>query len=111
MIDDMNSDQAYLCTVYPDEIMHYNIDCICMFDINSIQLDSFIMGTNENSKNIHVSHDVSPEERENLREEKREKKRKKKKKEKENEGSICLKTCKGQKIIQHFIPIGSKKLP
>ena len=38
-----------------------------MFDINSIQLDSFIMGTNENSKNIHISHDVTPEERENLR--------------------------------------------
>ena len=44
-----------------------------MFDINSIQLDSFIMGINENSKNIHVSHDVTPEERENLR--KKEKKK------------------------------------
>ena len=32
------------------------------------------MGTNENSKNIHVSHDVTPEERENLREKKKEKK-------------------------------------
>ena len=39
-----------------------------MFDITLIQLDSFIMGTNENSKNIHVSYDVTPEERENLRE-------------------------------------------
>ena len=57
----------------------YNIDRICMFDINLIQLDSFVMSTNENSKNIHVSHDVTPEERKNLRE----------KKEK-NEGSICL---------------------
>ena len=70
MIDDMNYDQAYLCDVHPDSTMHYNIDCICMFDINSIQLDSFIMGTNENSKNIHVSHDVTPEERENLRKKK-----------------------------------------
>ena len=61
---------------------------ICMFDINSIQLDSFIMGTNENSKNIHVSHDVTLEEKENLREEKRKKK---------NKDSIFLKTCKGQK--------------
>ena len=41
-----------------------------MFDINSIQLYSFIMGTNENSKNIHVSYDVTPEERENLRKKK-----------------------------------------
>ena len=45
------------------------------FDINSIQLDSFIMGMNENSKNIHVSYDVTPEERKNLRKEKRKKKR------------------------------------
>ena len=57
----MNFNLAYLCNV------HYNIDCICMFDINSIQLDSFIMGMNENSKNIHVSHDITLEERENLR--------------------------------------------
>ena len=61
--------------MHPDGTMHYNIDCICMFDINSIQLDSFIMGMNENLKNIHVSHDETPEERENLR--------KKRKKEKE----------------------------
>ena len=76
----MNFDSAYLCDVHPDGTMQYNIDCICMFDINLIQLDSFIMGTNENLKNIHVSHDITPEERENLRE----------KKKKKNEGSICL---------------------
>ena len=43
---------------------------------NLVQLDSFIMGINKNSKNIHVSHDVTPEERKNLRE--------------KNKGSICL---------------------
>ena len=59
--------------MHPNGIVHYNIDCICMFDIKSIQLDSFIMGTNENSKNIHLSHVVTPEERENLREKKKEK--------------------------------------
>ena len=90
MINDVNSNLTYLCDVHPDGTMHYNIDRICMFDINLIQLYSFIMGTNENSKNIHVLHDVTPEERENLR-----KKRKKEKKKKKNEGSICLKTCKG----------------
>ena len=73
----------YLSDVHPDGIVHYNIDCICMFDINLIQLDSFIMGTNENSKNGHVSHDVTPKERKNLRE-------KKKNRKKKNEGSICL---------------------
>ena len=77
----MNFDSVYLCDVHPDGIVHYNIDCICMFDINSIQLDSFIMGMNENSKNIHVSYDVTPEKNKNLRE---------KKKKKKNEGSICL---------------------
>ena len=56
--------------MHPNGTVHYNIDCICMFDINSIQLDSFIIGTNENSKNIHVLHDVTPEERKNLREKK-----------------------------------------
>ena len=63
-------DLAYPCDVYPNGTVHYNIDRICMFDINSIQLDLFIMGTNENSKNIHVSHDVTLEEKENLREKK-----------------------------------------
>ena len=75
----MNSDLAYSCDVHSDGTIHFNIDRICMFDINLIQLDSFIMGMNE--KNIYVSHDVTPEERKNLRE---------KKKKKKNEGSICL---------------------
>ena len=90
----MNFNLANLCDVHPDGTMHYNIDCICMFDINSIQLDSFIIGTNENSKNIHVSHDVTPKERKNLREKKKEKKK--------NEGSIFLKTCKGQKKLNNI---------
>ena len=66
--------------MHPDGTVYYNINHICMFDINLIQLDSFIIGTNENLKNIHVSHDITPEERKNLREEKK----------KKNEGSICL---------------------
>ena len=70
----MNFDLANLYDVHPDGTVHYNIDCICMFDINSIQLDSFIMGMNENSKNIHVSHYVTLEERENLREKKEKRK-------------------------------------
>ena len=66
----MNFDLVYLCDVHLDGTVHYNIDCICMFDIHSIQLDSFIMGINKNSKNIHVSYDVTHEERENSREKK-----------------------------------------
>ena len=68
-------DLAYLCDVHPDDTVHYNIDCICMFDINLIQLDSFIMDTNKNLKNIHISHDVTPEERKNLRKKKRRKRK------------------------------------
>ena len=30
----MNSDLANLCDVHSDGTMHYNIDRICMFDIN-----------------------------------------------------------------------------
>ena len=58
------------------------------------------MGTNKNSKNIHVSHDVTLEERENFREKKEKKKRKKE--EKENEGSIFLKTCKGRQKLNNI---------
>ena len=74
----MNFDSVYFCDVHPDGIVHYKIDRICMFDINLIQLNSFIMGTNGNSKNINVSHDVIPEEREKLKERKKIKKIKKK---------------------------------
>ena len=62
--------------MHSDGIVYYNIDCLCIFDINSIQLDSFIMGMNKNSKNIHVSHDVTPEERKNLRKKKKKKEEK-----------------------------------
>ena len=63
-----------------------------MFDINSIQLDSFIMGTNENSKNIHVLHDVTPEERKNLR----------KKKKKKNGSSTFLEDMQGLEKLNNI---------
>ena len=72
----MNFNFAYLYNIHPDSIVHYDSDHICMFDMNSIQLDSFILGTNKNSKNIHVSHDVTPEEK---KFERKKKKRKRKK--------------------------------
>ena len=71
----------------------------CMFDINLIQFYSFIKGTTKNSKNIHVSYDVTFEDRRNLRE--------KQKKKKKNKGSICLilwRYVRAKKIEQHFIP-------
>ena len=72
----MNSDLANSYDVHPDDTVYYNIDRICMFDINLIQLNSFIMGTNKNSKNIHISHDVTLEERKNLREKEKKEKEK-----------------------------------
>ena len=64
LVNDMNSSLAYLYDVDPDGFVHFNIDRSCMFDINSIQLDSLNMSTNEQPKNISISHDLTPEERE-----------------------------------------------
>ena len=47
LVNDMNSSLAYLCDVDPDGLVHFNTNHSCMFDINSIQLDSLNMGTNE----------------------------------------------------------------
>ena len=62
----MNSGLAYLCDVDSDGLVHFNIDRSCMFDINSIQLDSLNMGTNENPKYILISYDLTPDERKNF---------------------------------------------
>ena len=64
LVNNMNSGLAYLCGLDSDGLVHFNIDRSCMFDINSIQLDSLNMGTNENPKYISISHDLIPEERE-----------------------------------------------
>ena len=66
LVNDMNSGLAYLCDVDSDGLVHFNIDRSCMFDINSIQLDSLNMGTNESPKCISISHDLTPEERKNF---------------------------------------------
>ena len=66
LVNDMNSGLAYLCDVDFDGLMHFNIDRSCMFDINSIQLDSLNMGTNENPKCISISHDLTRDERKNF---------------------------------------------
>ena len=68
LVNNMNSGLSYLCDVDSDGLVHFNIDRSCIFDINSIQLDSLNMGTNENPKYISISHDLTPEERKNLRE-------------------------------------------
>ena len=60
LVNDMNFDLAYLCDVdsdglvyfNSDDLVYFNSDRSCMFDINSIQLDSLSMGINEQPKNI-----------------------------------------------------------
>ena len=64
LVNDMNSGLSYLCDVDPDGLVHFNIDRSCMFDINSIQLDSLNMDTNEQPKNISISYNLTLEERE-----------------------------------------------
>ena len=64
LVNDMNDGLAYFCDVDSDVLVHFNIDCSCMFDINSIQLDSLNIGKNEQTKNISISHDLTPDERE-----------------------------------------------
>ena len=66
LVNDKNSGLAYLYDVDSDSLVHFNIDCSCMFDINSIQLDSLNMGTNENPKCISILHDLTPDERTNF---------------------------------------------
>ena len=66
LVNDMNSGLAYLCDIDFNGLVHFNIDHSCMFDINSIQLDSLNMGTNENPKCIPISHDLTPKERKNF---------------------------------------------
>ena len=66
LVNDINSGLAYLCDVDSDGLVHFNIDRSCMFDINSIQLDSLNMGINEHPKSISISHDLTPEERKNF---------------------------------------------
>ena len=36
LVNDINFGLAYLCDVDSDSLVHYNIDCSCMFEINSI---------------------------------------------------------------------------
>ena len=65
LVNDMNSGLTYFYDVDPNGLVHFNFDHSCMFDINSIQLDSLNMGTNE-PKNISIWHDLTLEDKENF---------------------------------------------
>ena len=81
-----------MCIVYPNEIVHYDTGCICMFGINPIS--RFIQyGHNKNSKSILISHDITSENRRRF-----ERKRKEKKKTKNKRELIGLLTRKPERI-------------
>ena len=58
----MNFDLVYLYNVHFNGTVHYDIDRIYLFHMNLTQLYSFSIGTNKNSKNILISHDIISEE-------------------------------------------------
>ena len=59
----MKSNFAYLCDVFPNNYSVCNDHFMHMFDINSVQTESFNLGTCENPKNILIALNLTPDER------------------------------------------------
>ena len=64
----MNSDFGYLCDVLPNGYAVCDDHFMHMFDINSIQTESFNLGTCDNPKNILIASSLTPEERLKIKE-------------------------------------------
>ena len=64
----MNSNFAYLCDVLPNGYVVCDDHFMHMFDINSVQTESFNLGTHDNPKNILIASDLTPKEREKMKE-------------------------------------------
>ena len=62
-VNAMNSNFAYLCDVLPNGYAVCDDHFMHMFDINSVQTESFNLGTCDNPKNILIASDLTPEER------------------------------------------------
>ena len=67
-VNAMSSNFAYLCDVLPNDYAVCDDYFMHIFDINSIQTESFNLGTHDNPKNILIAFDLTPEEREKMRE-------------------------------------------
>ena len=67
-VDVMKSEFAYLCDVFPNGYSICNDHFMHMFDINSVQIKSFNLGTNNNPKNILLASDLTLDESEKMRE-------------------------------------------
>ena len=59
---------VYLCDVFPNDYSVCNDHFMHMFDINSVQTESFNLGTDENPKNILLFSDLTPKEKEKMKE-------------------------------------------
>ena len=62
----MKSNFAYLFDVYPDGDVHFIEPYMSIFDIHSIDTEPFNIGTDTDPRILHISKDVTPEERREL---------------------------------------------
>ena len=67
-VNAMKYDFAYLCDVLPNSYSICNDHFMHMFDINSVQTESFNLGTCDNAKNILIDSSLTPEERLKMKE-------------------------------------------
>ena len=64
--DAMKYDFAYLCDLFLNNDEHFIESNMSIFDIYSINIEPFNMGIDENPRILHISKDVTPEERREL---------------------------------------------
>ena len=64
----MKSDFTYLCDVSPNGYSVCDDHFMHMFDINSMQTESFNLGTTDKPKNILLASDLAHDEREKMKE-------------------------------------------
>ena len=62
-VNAMNSNFVYLCDVLPNSYVVCDDHFMYMFDINSVQIKSFNLGTHDNPKNILIASDLTPQNR------------------------------------------------
>ena len=63
----MNSNFAYFCDLSFDNDENFIEPYMSIFDIHSINTEPFNMGTDKNSRILHISKDVSPKEMRELK--------------------------------------------
>ena len=64
----MKSSLSYLCDIFPNGYLVCDDHFMHIFDINSMQTESFNLGTSDNPKNILIASNLTLEEREKMKE-------------------------------------------